>query len=488
MVVIRNKLATSRSAGPRQFAQIRDRFLVAAESQGDKGKVRSELDSLGMEAREISSAPVIIASAESTFEQVMENLSSDVKDVREATGEVAEARKNNDGVVESTTATIRATDELLRELGDLASVRQVDFVNTFVDFGPEQLNFSPDEMGDVLEPEQEKATQQEVLEALGIPEAWETTRGEGAAIAVFDTGFAEGLIGRGRVRGTFHGEKVDSAYEASEGHGSMTVGAAAANSDEGVPFDGVAPDADVYLARITGPDGQIRSDLIVEAWDWINNQSIDKPLVSNHSYGTPLCSSLQRSSVCNDSLAETIKLSVSDSDHTAVYAAGNEAGYCGHRPSGITNGITGHNSLANVVTVGAILTNGRTAQRYSSHGRGDCSPRADPKPNVSCRIPRKTYYGDDSGWTVKDMSTGIFGSSGGTSCASPMITGMIALLQSANQSDPLQTEEVKRVIQENSELPHATLPNQFGFAVTEKGHDARFGFGQFDITSAIAGE
>lgn len=488
MVVIRNKIASSRSAGPRQFAEIRDRFLVSASSIGDTGKVRSELDNLGVETKELSNFPVIIASAESRFEQVMENLESEVRDIREAASEVSNARDKGDGVVESTTTTIRATDELLRELGDIPGVRRVDFVKTFADFGPEQLSVSPDEMTDVLEPEQEKRTQQDVLEDLGIPEAWEVTRGENAGIAVFDTGFSKNLIDSSRVRGTFHGEKVDSAYESSEGHGTMTSGAALANSNEGVPFDGVAPEADAYLVRITDSDGQIRSDLIAEGWDWLSRLSTSKPIVSNHSYGTPICSSVQRGGVCDDAMAETIKMSTSDSDHTAVYAAGNEAGYCGHRPSGLTNGITAHNSLASVVTVGAILTNGRTAQRYSSHGRGDCSPRADPKPNVSCRIPQKTYYGTESGWTVKDMSTGIFGSTGGTSCASPMVAGMVALLQSANEEDPLQTEEVKNVMEENSNLPHATLPNQFGFVATQKGHDARFGFGQFDIASVLGGE
>lgn len=488
MVVIRNRIASIGAGGPRQFAELRNRVMAAAR-EDNIPEAEDELKDIGFRSRSLNNAPVIIAEPETSLEDVLERVGGRTEQARQAIRDIREAGEEEEGVIESTAATLRATQGLIEVVRSIGVIDTAQFTRSLADFGPENLRVSPREMLDIEEPEQEEDTLQSVIEDLNIPQAWSITRGENVAVGIFDTGFAEDLISSSRIRGTFSGGNTDSAFAPAEGHGTMCAGAAAANRDEGVPFDGVAPDADVFLLRITDQEGQIRTDIIADAWDWLLDRG-DQVIVTNHSYGVPLCSTVRTPQFCNDSLSRVIDLANSEANITSCYAAGNEAGYCGHRLSGLTNGITSHNSLASVITVGALLSDGREAQRYSSHGRGDCAPRSDPKPNVSFRIPRKTYYGVEGGWTVKDMSTGVLGSSGGTSHASPMTCGAIALIQSAaidRGDDPLQTEELKQVIEENSEPPRATQVNQFGILAGPRGWDARFGFGQLDVAQAVGG-
>lgn len=489
MVVLRNRISAARSGGPRQFTELRDRFLVKVSEEVD-GELSQQLTNLGLETRMLSVAPVLVVTPSTDIADVLDrvrNLGEDDTKIRQAIDEV----RGEDGFIEATASTIEATNRVIRQIEDIDGVEIASFMSTKADFGPENLRLSPTEMPTIPSSEsgELEGNLQQLVRRLNIPDAWEVTRGENAIVAIFDTGFAKGLIDENRIKATFHGDSVNSVYASAEGHGTMCAGAAAASkSKQGVPMDGAAPEADVILVRITDDEGQINTEIVADAWDWLDRLSVEKPIVTNHSYGTPLCSGRPRTSFCNDPLVDVIDAVNSSADVTSCYAAGNEAMYCGHRPSGITNGITGHNSLASVITVGALLTDGREAQRYSSHGRGDCAPVADPKPNLSCAIPRLTYYGVEDGWEVKDMSTGLLGSSGGTSHASPMTCGMLALLQSAaveNRGEPLQTEEVKQIIEDNSKPPRRTQINSFGFLVGEKGHDARFGFGQLQIDKAI---
>jgi len=489
MVLIRNRLSSLGTGGPRQFTEIRNKFLVSAH-EGDQDDVESRLDELGLRTKAMRNSNVIVAEPHGKIEDVIESLSQVTHEVGQAIEEIQRSREQGGGVVEPTTNIIKATGGVIQELNSIPGVRTGRFVNTYADFGPENLRMNISDLRTVTSPEEENQTYADINKNLEMERAWEIDRGSNAVVAIFDTGYSEDLFNDSRIEATFHGDEVDSVYESSEGHGTMTAGAAAARKSEEIPYNGTAPGSDVILVRITDGEGQIRGDIIAEAWDWLMSQvdRLDKPVVSNHSYGTPICSTVQRAANCDDPLAETINIANEKPGLTTVMAAGNEAMYCGHRLSGMTNGITAHNSLGGVITVGALLSDGRDAQRYSSHGRGDCSPRADPKPNVSYRLPKKTYYGGEDGWIIKDMSTGIFGSGGGTSHASPSTAGALALIQSRKYSkdgEAYHTEELKRIIEEHSTPPRPTQVNQFGSVFGSEGWDARFGYGQFMVADAI---
>ena len=493
MPVVRNRISIVSAGGPRQFTELRDRLLVKATSQNAQSSVTAELRELGYNTRALSNAPVIVAEPESRFDTVLDRFKSRINSTSHIDNAIDELReKDLDGsrVVDAGVHTIAASQDILNKVSSLADVAKARFVYTSADYGPENLSVSPSQM-DTVSPDNVENTSKSLSHLhrkLGVTDAWDTTRGENAIVAIFDTGYAEGIIDSSRVIGTFSGGDVDSVYASAEGHGTMCAGAAAANTDGGVPMNGAAPDADVILVRITDANGQIRSDYIAQAWDWLTSQNYRKPVVANHSYGTPLCNGRPRVKYCEDPSADMLRVANSDSSITSLYAAGNEAMTCGHRPSGVTSGITGQNSLAEVITVGALRFDGREAQRYSSHGRGDCAPIADPKPNCSCAIPMKSYYGDADGWTVKDMSMGLGGSSGGTSHATPSMTGMVALLQSHAmdaRGEPMQTEEIKQIIEANSTVPHRNQINMFGYVLGEEGWDSRFGHGQLDIQEAL---
>lgn len=487
MPAIRNQLSSVAAGGRRQWTELRDKLLITTQ-EGQQNEVASQLESRRFNTRVLNVADVVIAEPQDRLDGTLDSLTDELDDAQEAVEEIRDGIDESDGAVEAGQRVVSATDELISKIADIPEVLQADFGESFADYGPENLRMSPFEMQDVDNTEERSGTLQDVIEALDIPKVWNTTRGENSIVAIFDTAYSPDLISESRIAATFSAEEVDSVYNSPEGHGTMCAGAAAANSEEGVPMDGVAPNAEVILVRTTGADGQIRSDVIAQAWDWITDQTDGRPIIANHSYGTPICSSLQRASACESSLNNVIRQAASEPTITPVYAAGNEAMYCGHRLSGITNGITGTNSIAEVVTVGALLTNGQDAQRYSSHGRGDCAPRADPKPNVSFRIPKFTYYGGENGFKIKDMSTGAFGSGGGTSHAAPCTTGALALLQSHAfdvLGEPLQTEEIKIKIENHSDPPRPTQVNQTGFFLGPAGWDARFGNGQFKVGSAL---
>lgn len=492
MPVIRNQLSQSRAGGPRQFTQMREKLIIEVSDLEEAGDVVQELRNLGMSVAKMDTTPILVAKPRNRVSEVLDNFQRKVEeaDISSAVERVKEAEEAGEEVMDTMESTMKATSLMLDYVSSLDRVDVANFVTTQADYGPENLRMSQEDMPtiEMEELKSQNGTLGQLNKNLSFPEAWSITKGENSIVAILDTGFSKGLISNDRIVGMYYGDSVDSVWASSEGHGTMTSGAAAANRKEGVPFNGAAPEADVILCRITDNNGQIRGDYIAEAWDYLNSRDWGKPVISNHSYGTPICSGRPKVKYCEDPLAEVISLSTSDEGHTAVYAAGNEAMTCGHRPSGLTNAVTGHNSLPEVLTVGALRFDGRGMQRYTSHGRGDCAPIADPKPNVSCRIPMKTYYGSEDGWKIKDMSTGIGGSSGGTSHASPTVAGMVALIQSAaveNQGEPLDTEEVKSIMKKHSTPPHATPVNQLGLILSERGYDARFGHGQVNIVKAL---
>lgn len=494
MVRIRNKLSSLRAGGPRQFTEIRDKLILKTNTIEERAAAAEKLNRLNLRTVQLSSAPVIVAEPEGRLEKVFSRVADfrqEVGDIPEAIRQIQEAREEGENVIDAAGSTLKATDALLEELSDIQEVVKTDFVVTNADFGPENLRVSPAEM-DILpldEADETPATLDKVTNKLNLPEAWEQTKGENTVIVIFDTAFSRDLISEDRVIHRFHDSTVNTVFKSDEGHGTMTSGAAAASkSMDGVPFNGAAPEANVALYRVTDDEGQMRSDIVAEAWDDLISRDFDgMPVIVNHSYGIPICSGRPKTEFCNDTLADLINIAAEDPKMTAVYAAGNEANTCGHRPSGLTNAITGHNSLSAVIAVGALLTSGQGIQSYTSHGRGDCAPLSAPKPEISLRIPQKTYYGAEDGWELKDMSYGLFGSSAGTSHAAPLLTGMIALMQSKSMEEngeALETEQIKDLLQANAKRPRISHISLLNFASPE-GYDARVGFGEPQISEVL---
>lgn len=109
------------------------------------------------------------------------------------------------------------------------------------------------------------------LPRIGAPQAWDTAKGDGAVVAVLDTG-----IDRNHPE---VGSKVDfsfgfcSANDTSatdqNGHGTHVAGIAAANTDNFTGISGVAPNARLQVGKVLcGPEGFSTDGSIEAGIDW----------------------------------------------------------------------------------------------------------------------------------------------------------------------------------------------------------------------------
>jgi len=368
--------------------------------------------------------------------------------------------------------------DALQDIPNVSCVEVGFSVNTP---GPRNLGIDPtDDSRTILSSESDLPNVGDAVKKIGGESAWEVDQGDDAVVAIFDTSFSKEFVKSDRVIDTFHGEDVESAYSTpKEGHGTMTAYSAAGNSEDTknsdgekkVDYDGVAKNADLLLARLSNESGGLV--YTQEAWDWLAGwiKALDRPVISNHSYGVPMCSA-RGQGLC-DSIVSNVSAALSKrNDHQAIYAAGNEAQYCGHRLSGITNGIAGANSKEENMAIAAFRYDLNGAQVYSSHGFGRCADKLnDPKPDVGCLLPSIVPYGNEE----KDMSTST-GSGAGTSEAAPLTAGVAAIIASITQS--ADKTIIEGILESTAEQPRKTQINAL------RGHDARFGNGQIRADKA----
>ena len=530
MVTVRGSLAKRNAGGP-QFKYIPQRVLVEVEDGikitdianstdeftndlldtppvGDTvlATVRDKLQTLDFDTKVLSNTGVIVAQTE-RLSTVIDNIKSLPNEFSERSinrinqlqnrasnsGAMSIVDGFRPGLFNFQSASDREFESQLRNellgelhnpitdaLEDIEHVASVEVSHTYNPPGPQNLGIdvtSPDVFAD---DDSDAPNVGDAVKKIGGEEAWQVDTGEGAVVAIFDTSFSEKFVKSNRVIDTFYGDDVDSAYsDPDEGHGTMTAYSAAGNAkdttdgqgNQKVDYSGIAKDADLLLARLTDSNGSFV--YTEEAWDWLAEwvKALDKPVISNHSYGVPLCSG--RGQGFCDSVAANISEALSRrDDHQAVYAAGNEAQYCGHRLSGVTNAITGVNSKNSSIAVAAFRFDGSGAQTYSSHGFGTCADKLDnPKPDVGSLIPSIVPYGDDE----KDLSTST-GSGAGTSEAAPLVAGVAALV--ASQTGNARQSVIEGALESSASLPRRTQVN------TIRGHDARFGNGQVNAAEA----
>lgn len=528
-MTVRGTLARATAGGP-QFRLEPDRILVEVDGEqnltslqvpgrDDKEglldkppvsrnrlqQVSKRLNELGFNTRELENVGAIIAETDKLAE-VFDNIEDakntfDTNTIKKLRGARARAEKANGKTIiggfspgnfnfgQDPEADLEA--RLRNELSNLSlhnaltkAVNEVDGVfNAEMGFtrnppGPRNLNL--DVLGDARtvtgEDGNGKPDLGDALKKTKVPQAWSVSRGSNAVVAVFDTAFCSEFLESGRVIDTYSGPDVQGAYSApEEGHGTMTAYASAGNKAEsGLGYNGVAPDAGLLLARLSDKEGSLK--YVEEAWDWLVGwvKQLDRPVVSNHSYGVPLCSA-RSMDLCNATTTKLATVVNNRPDHQAFYAAGNEALYCGHRLGGITNGINGVNSKPSSITMAALRYDLRDAQNYSSHGFGTCnSVDQNPKPDVGFLLPSIVPYGCKE----KDMSMGKGGSGGGTSLATPLTCGVAALM--ASTMGNARQVDLEEILEGTAKDLRRTQINIF------RGHDARFGHGQVQPHRAVA--
>jgi len=493
------QLATDvREAGNPLDVSPGDRELMDNTSQklSELGFNVKRLDNLGVLVAETSDLEQVlnnIIQQENQFDSdVVNQIQRSVENARERTADtdVAGFKLGRLNFGNSRKATLEANlrnqfsklslgNPLTDAIEQLGGVLNVELNYSRNTFGPRNLNVDVlSEARSVkrrLTEDGSKPDLGDAIQKFGGETAWQIDTGERAVAAIFDTSFCKDFFQDDRIIDTFHGDDVDSAFTApEEGHGTMTAYSMAGNSDGNVlSYNGVAKDADLLLARLSDKDGKLV--YAPEAWDWLiqHIKELDKPVISNHSYGVPLCSAATMDN-CSSTTTKIARIANEREDHQAFYAAGNEALYCGHRLSGVTNGINGINSDPTSISVAAFRYDLTDAQNYSSHGFGTCaSANNNPKPDLGCLLPTIVPYGCEE----KDMGVGYEGSGAGTSEACPLTAGIATLI--ASVTGTADREVVENILEGTADPVRTT---QINFI---RNHDARFGNGQVNAENAI---
>lgn len=232
--------------------------------------------------------------------------------------------------------------------------------------------------------------------------------GAGVKVAIIDTGISHG---HSALQGKVAGE-IDYTGEGTEdflGHGTHVSCIVACNDEI---YEGVAPGADLYVAKVIKSNGSGSGSDLIAAIDWAINQEVD---VINVSLGAFV------SSCGDDALSEAANLAV---DQGMVFAAA--AGNYG--PSYGT--IISPGCAEKVITVGG------------SHDDTDLLFFSSRGPTYDGRIKPDVLAPGTNITSAYRNNT--FRSLNGTSMATPHVAGVAALFLEANNT--LTHEDIKTVL------------------------------------------
>ena len=268
---------------------------------------------------------------------------------------------------------------------------------------------------------------------VGAPLEWNETEGEGVRIGIIDTGIdANHVELKGRIKDAvnFSGGGTDR-IEDENGHGTHIAGIVSAERN-GVGVVGVAPRAELYVAKAFGADGKTEYPAIEKSVRWLCDNNVD---VINMSFSSSYTSSKYRSLIW-----ETHRRGVS-----VICAAGNE-GELGENTIGYPA------NYPETVAVSAVDINKNIAD-FSSRGRA-----------AEICAAGKDVYSTYPGGRYATLS--------GTSMACPIITGAVAILQAKGYlryGRRLSPDEIRLLLNIYTEKPG------------QKGRDKSYGYGIFSF-------
>ncbi len=287
---------------------------------------------------------------------------------------------------------------------------------------------------------------QSYLDYLNIRNVWEFNKGSGVTIAVIDTGIDtdhpefQGIISEYSYNATEDkivkdyvlesGEYDWSLIEDEQGHGTAVSGVIAAPMNNG-GIVGIAPEAEIIAIKAECDElGRFKrtSDLVFGLYYAIE-RDVD---VVNMSFGT------------GENVFEEATQLAYDSDIICVAAAGNDS----------TTMLTYPAANKNVIGIGALASTGWELADYSNYGE-----------NTNMVAPGTAY-------TAK--MGGGYGNMTGTSFASPIVAGAVALYMQNNQY--VTFDQVTEALYIST------------YDLGDLGNDWYFGFGALDIYSLICGE
>ena len=265
------------------------------------------------------------------------------------------------------------------------------------------------------------------LARINAPQAWDTAQGAGIKIAILDTGIDAShpdLAGRMVPGWNFYDGNADTSDV--HGHGTAVAGAAAAALNNGIGVAAVAGQAQLMPVRIADPNAYAYWSTVAQGLSWAADQGAR---VANISY----------SGVAGSASVQSSADYLRSKGGLVVVAAGN---------NGIDEGIT---PTASMIPVSA--TN-ETDAKTSWSSYGNFVALAAPGQNI---------------WTTQ--RGGSYGAWWGTSLASPVVAGTVALLMSA------------RPTLSGSAIQNALFTTAVDLGTA--GRDPYFGWGRIDAGAAM---
>ncbi len=276
--------------------------------------------------------------------------------------------------------------------------------------------------------------QQRYLSNIGMPSAWDMSRGSGVPIAILDTGTdLDHPEFEGRVLPGRDFVNNDMLADDDNGHGTMVTGIAAAGTNNGIGVAGTAWTARILPVKVLNAAGGGTDADVVEGITWAVNQGAKVINLSLGGYGD------------SSALRDAVNYALSR-DVVVVAAAGNDSVSDRFYPA----------SYPGVVSVTATDHDGAFAS-FSNYG-----------PWTSVAAPGVAIT---SSAPAPGSSEG-YGRGSGTSFAAPIVSGIAALLRSASATwtQTQVVEQLRRTARDAGAL----------------GFDDRYGYGWVDPTAAVA--
>src|SRR3954451_4130820 len=278
------------------------------------------------------------------------------------------------------------------------------------------------------------------LDVIHADEAHAVTRGDGAVVAVIDTGVdASHQDLQGRLLPGKDFVQGDDTPQDGNGHGTHVTGIVAANADNGIGVDSVAPGARVLPIRVLGDDGSGNDTDVAKGIDYAVAQKVD---VINLSLG-----GLPIDAIAGGGDFQAAVQRAVDAGIVVVSAAGNDSLPLCEQP-----GVSGK-----ILCVGAIDRRGMR----SFFSSGDTS---------SVMAPGGSATGGDED-ILSTVPPSQYAEIAGTSQATPHVAGVAALLVSLGVRGPAAIDRIKATARDAGPA----------------GPDLMYGVGVVDAQAAVAG-
>lgn len=261
------------------------------------------------------------------------------------------------------------------------------------------------------------------LGKMGAAAAWERTTGAGVRIGIVDTGVDlthEDLAGKIVASTSCVGSGGDQAKckgdaQDDQGHGTHVSGIAAAFKDNGKGGAGVAPDAELVVAKVLGAQGTGEGSDVTAGIKWVVDQGAK---VVNLSLGDP--AQFVTAVIQPSDMLPGIEYAWSKGAIPVVAAGNSNTGGLGLEGSSYGD--------MNAIVVGATGPDDRTAEYSTSTGAAKWAVMApggagDPAGGATATQESEIY---STFW--KDGEQNAYTWLAGTSMAAPFVSGAIALL------------------------------------------------------------